>query len=144
MAGQQQAGGGIVLSDELSQQLDFMLGKGQLLMAMDRPSEEELAERKQWLADVRKKRAEGTLTTTEAQAIVQKFFKAVDKVICNLLIGNCENLTSEERTKQALAALNKSLEEGEESAMEEEFLKEDNSEHIGGIVRVSQILTEMF
>ena len=111
VAGQQHTGGGIVLSDELNQQLDFMLGKGQLLMAMDRPSEEELAERLEWLAEVRKKRAEGVLTTTEAQSIVQKFFQAFDEVICNLLIGNCENLKSDERTKQALAALNKSLEE---------------------------------
>ena len=75
VAGQQHAGGGIVLSDELNQQLDFMLGKGQLLMAMDRPSEEELAERLEWLADVRKKRDAGTLTVEEVMAIKEVFDK---------------------------------------------------------------------
>ena len=75
VAGQQHTGGGIVLSDELNQQLDFMLGKGQLLMAMDRPSQKELAERLEWLADVRKKRDAGTLTVEEVMAIKEVFDK---------------------------------------------------------------------
>ena len=119
VAGQQHAGGGIVLSDELNQQLDFMLGKGQLLMAMDRPSEEELAERLEWLADVRKKRDAGTLTVEEVMAIKEVFdiifVGAITYWECNIGMDKeaCAAIKNDE-----LKAYKKGLED-EESAKEE-------------------------
>ena len=123
VAGQQQAGGGIVLSDELNQQLDFMLGKGQLLMAMDRPSEEELAERLELLADVLKKRDAGTLTEEEVMTIKEVFTEITVKAItyweCN--IGMDKEACAAIKNGH-LEAYKKGLEEDDESKMSSEYI----------------------
>ena len=109
----------IELSPELNQQLDFMLGKGQLLMAMDRPSEEELAERLEWLADVRKKHDAGTLTEEEVMAIKEVFTKITVGAItyweCNIGMDKeaCKAIKNDN-----LKAYKKGIEKVEEANMQ--------------------------